>query len=188
MHFSQYAGVARAGILILGGAYGAKLRVKEALSGTSFRRRAFRWERRHEALPNVLDRGWNSNRVDTCRLARPCGGIRGAELGRLLDASKVPLAIGTVQATPQSIWVVSLLGVAEEVRLLGGKISHFYFPLQYFAFLLFLLKSFLKGIVGYIRGNPRMAGAGMNDVAVAFLVFGLSWILVGPVVLYFAMG
>ena len=32
-----------------------------------------------------------------------------------------------------------LLGVAEEVRLLGGKISHFYFPLQYFAFLLFLL-------------------------------------------------
>ena len=105
-----------------------------------------------------------------------------------MDASKVPLAIGTVQATPQSIWVVSLLGVAEEVRLLGGKISHFYFPLQYFAFLLFLLKSFLKGIVGYIRGNPRMAGAGMNDVAVAFLVFGLSWILVGPVVLYFAMG
>ena len=116
------------------------------------------------------------------------GVSHGAGFDQLLAASQLPLTIATVEASPQSIWVVSILGVAEEVRLLGNKVSHFYFPLHYLAFLIFLFKSFVKGILGYVRGDSRMAGTGMNDVAVGFLLFGLSWILVGPIILYFATG
>ena len=116
------------------------------------------------------------------------GELRDAGLGHLLDASKLPLAIGTLRVGSQKIIVISALGLAEEIQHSQGSIQHLYLPFQYLALFIFLALSFGKALLGIICRNPRMTSTGFIDFFTAFIVFGLAWLVVMPFVLYFGAG